>query len=79
MCKCTSMIEVLLEVGLSAHKWSAPAVMVNHPEMVSPATMFSHSEMVSSAETVSPAEMVSRAEIVSPAARRSATCACACA
>ncbi len=47
-------------MGLSAHKWSAPAVMV------SPATMFSHPEMVSPAETVSPAEMVSRAaEIVS--------------
>ncbi len=62
--QCTSMIEVLLGVGLSAHKWSAhkwsgpqrwsaPAVMVSHPEMVSPAEMVSRAEIVSPAATVS--------------------------
>ncbi len=42
------MIEVLLGVGLSAtQRWSAPAAMFSHPEMVSPAEMISRAEIVS--------------------------------
>ncbi len=69
------IIEVLLGVGLSAHKWSTPPVMVSHPEMVSPPAMFSHAEMVSPTEIISPAATVSPAEIITPQ-RRSAICAC---
>ncbi len=66
----------MIEVGLSAQKWSAPSNGQPLPTMVSPAAMVSHAEMVSPAETapqqrsaatVSPAAMVSPAEMVSPA------------